>query len=166
MSARFSLSLFGLPGLLLLAACNAGDPPANQAPNQAAEPAKGNLTAAATPPPRAAGKSNAQEPAQAKLEDLDSANASVPAARNPTAVTRSWFTGRWTDTGDCADAATFASNGTYVLADGTRGMWNVQDSRLVIQNSGGRNVVRVRRVGDDAVETVAADGTAGRSTRC
>ena len=81
-------------------------------------------------------------------------------------VTRDWFAGRWSDTGNCADAGQFAANGTYLLADGTRGMWNVQDSRLVIQNSSGRNVIQLRRVDDNAVEVVNADGSVGRSIRC
>ncbi len=84
----------------------------------------------------------------------------------PGDVTRSWFAGNWTDTGDCADAGRFERNGTYLLADGTRGMWNVQDGRLVVQHKGGRSALRVRRIDQDTVEVTNEDGTAGRSTRC
>lgn len=158
MSARFSLSVVGL---FALAACNAADPH----PNEAVEAPIEN--AAGMPAPNAREGSNNQQAVSAEpVETDESVNASASAPRDPEAVTRAWFAGRWTDTGDCADAATFAANGTYSLADGTRGMWNVQDSRLVVQNDGGRNVVRLRRIGEGEVETIAEDGAAGRSKRC
>ena len=92
--------------------------------------------------------------------------AAPPPRRDPSGVDREWFTGLWTDTGDCADAGQFGRDGRYRLADGTRGMWNVQGGRLVIENAGGRRVIRVRKVAEDAVETVSAEGQASRSTRC
>jgi hypothetical protein len=89
--------------------------------------------------------------------------ASAPA---PGGLSRDWFAGSWTDSGNCSDAATFSPDGQYRLADGTRGMWSVRNGRLVVQNDKGRNQVQLRRVGDDAVEIVGTDGTVGRSTRC
>jgi hypothetical protein len=158
MSARSSIPALAL---LVLAGCNAAD----RSPN-AAQP-QGNAVASAPLKPADRPRAdNKQEPAASRLDEVDaSTNAAAP-ARDPQAVERDWFAGRWTDTGDCADAAHFAANGTYLLANGIRGMWNVQDSRLVVQNASGRATVRLRRVSDDAVETVGEDGSVGRSTRC
>lgn len=104
-------------------------------------------------------------PAAARLDEIDTApEAAAPA--KPGEVTRSWFAGSWTDSGDCANAGRFAPNGTYLLADGTRGMWSVQDGRLVVQHADGRRALRVRRVDDATVEVVNEDGSVGRSTRC
>jgi hypothetical protein len=156
MNARFSLL-----ALLALASCNAADRRSDEAANRQT----GNLVGAATPVLNRAGSPEPRQEATSRLDDLD-ANAAAPTQPAPDAVNRSWFAGRWTDSQDCADAATFAANGTYILADGTRGMWNVQDSRLVIQNAGGRAVVRVRKIEDGVVETISDDGSVGRSTRC
>jgi hypothetical protein len=105
-----------------------------------------------------------RQPASARLDELDAPPA--PAAPKPGEVTRGWFAGSWTDSGDCADAGQFAPNGTYLLADGTRGMWNIQDGRLVVQHAGGRSALKLRRAGKDAVELINEDGTVGLSTRC
>jgi hypothetical protein len=89
-----------------------------------------------------------------------------PAPAGPGDVTRAWFAGNWTDSGDCAEAGRFSPNGTYVLADGTRGMWSVQDGRLVVQGANGRTALPVRRVDQNTVEIANEDGTTGRSNRC
>lgn len=81
-------------------------------------------------------------------------------------VTREWFVGSWTDTSDCDQAGEFSDDGRYELADGTRGMWNVREGRLIVQRPGGRNEVRLRRVDDDTVNVLNADGSIGRSIRC
>jgi hypothetical protein len=81
-------------------------------------------------------------------------------------LSRDWFAGSWTDTGDCADAGAFNRDGRYRLADGTRGMWNVRGGRLVVQNAQGRNEVQLRRTGNDTIEIINEDGSVGRSTRC
>ena len=114
------------------------------------------------PPPAAASE---RQPARARLDELDTAPPPA-AAPKPGEVSRSWFAGSWTDSGDCADAGRFAGNGTYLLADGTRGMWNIQDGRLVVQHAGGRSALQLRRVDKDTVELVNQDGSVGRSTRC
>jgi hypothetical protein len=99
------------------------------------------------------------------LDEVDAlAERSTPA--KPGGVTRTWFAGKWTDSGDCADAGRFEPNGTYLLADGTRGMWSVQDGRLVVQHKAGRHALRMRRIDQDTVELANEDGTVGRSTRC
>ncbi len=148
--------LLAAMGAIALVGCDQSRPEEARPDSQTnlAGPALINRTAAA-------------EPGRTRLDELEFAEpepASAPP--DPAAVTREWFAGRWSDTGNCTDAGQFAANGTYLLADGTRGMWNVQDSRLVIQNAGGRNVIRLRRTGDDSVEVINADGSVGRSIRC
>ncbi len=88
------------------------------------------------------------------------------ASTSGTRVTRDWFTGSWTDSGDCAQAGEFGEDGRFVLADGGRGTWNVASERLILQGPGGRVEVGLRKVDDDTVEVINADGSVGRSTRC
>jgi len=146
---------------LSAAGCNVGGDPVNSERTEAAA-----APAANEPPPRPPLKPRAQ-PARARLDELDSAEAAAePAQAAPSSVTRAWFAGKWTDTGDCADAGQFAPSGIYQLADGTRGMWSVQDGRLIIQRAEGRNVVRLRKIDDNNVEVTNEDGSVGRSLRC
>lgn len=110
-----------------------------------------------------------REPVEAEAKAPPLEPAMQPASTveaDPAAVSRAWFAGRWTDTGDCGNAGLFSPDGTFTLADGTRGMWNVRQGRLVLQGTGGRSELALRRVGDDMVEVVNADGSVGRSTRC
>ncbi len=144
-------------GALSAAGCNMADRREQREPAPIAN-------AAGEQPPLPAPKAE-RRPAQARLDEIDAAPEPVAPA-SPGDVTRSWFAGSWTDSGDCADAGRFERNGTYLLADGTRGMWNVQDGRLVVQHKGGRSALRVRRIDQDTVEVTNEDGTAGRSTRC
>ncbi len=144
-------------GCLAVTGCNMAD---RREQREVVDAANATLEPAPLPARRAE-----RRPAEARLDEID--KAPEPAAPlKPEDVTRSWFAGNWTDTGDCADAGRFERNGTYLLADGTRGMWNVQDGRLVVQHKGGRSALRVRRIDQDTVEVTNEDGTAGRSTRC
>jgi hypothetical protein len=164
MNARFEPSTMRLPrhAPLILAAilaaggCNMADDTGKNDRKEAERTVE--------PVPAPAVKSERQ-PARARLDELDTA---PPPAAAPKAgeVTRGWFAGSWTDSGDCADAGHFATNGTYLLADGTRGMWNIQDGRLVVQHAAGRSALQLRRVDKDTVELVNEDGSVGRSTRC
>jgi hypothetical protein len=90
----------------------------------------------------------------------------APPRPDPSGIDREWFAGAWTDTGDCANAGEFGRDGRYRLADGTRGMWNVQGGRLIIENAGGRRIVRLRKIDNATVEIINGEGAAGRSTRC
>jgi len=146
--------------LLTLAACGRGDE------TSATWAATNNAAAIALPTagPSREAQGQSERGEQAELDAAPSPP--QPAEADPSAITRTWFAGRWTDTGNCADAGEFAANGTYRLADGTRGMWNVQNGRLVVQHAEGRNVARLRRVDDGTIEVAADDGSVGRSIRC
>ncbi len=144
--------------ILTLGACNAGDPP------PADGPAVSNIAGKTTGPPQTA---NGQQPTLTRVDEVEFQSPAEPvAAANPNAVTRAWFAGRWTDTGDCAQAGEFGANGMYLLADGTRGMWNIVDGRLIVQHAAGRGSVAVRKVDEHHVEVVNDDGSIGRSARC
>ncbi len=156
----FRLKLVIVLGALAVGACDRPTQKDAAGNNAVAQPPSG-------PPPEVAVNASDRQTASATLDDLETVDAAPkPAAPDPAAVTRSWFVGRWTDTGDCADAGEFAANGTYRLANGTRGMWNVADGRLVIQHAEGRSAVQVRRADDSTIEIVNEDGSTGRSTRC
>ena len=146
---------------LALAACNAGDP--QTVLNGASGPAVANLAGKNTAMPSA----NAQQPVLTRVDEVEFQPPEAPAAApNPNAVTRAWFAGRWTDTGDCAQAGEFGANGMYLLADGTRGMWNIVDGKLIVQHAAGRGSVAIRKVDEHHVEVVNEAGSVGRSARC
>ena len=141
---------------LALAGCNMADDAGKNVPAPVAKVA---------PEPQSSPPRSEPRPERARLDEVDAlAERSTPA--KPGGVTRTWFAGKWTDSGDCADAGRFEPNGTYLLADGTRGMWSVQDGRLVVQHKAGRHALRMRRIDQDTVELANEDGTVGRSTRC
>jgi hypothetical protein len=159
MNARFegaAVRVTILLAALAAGACNMADDAGKPRKAEAGRPAEPVSAPAARPE---------RQPARARLGELDTAPAPAAAPR-PGEVTRGWFAGRWTDSGDCTDAGQFAEDGTYLLADGTRGMWNIHEGRLVVQHSGGRSALKLRRVGEDVVEVANEDGSKGRSTRC
>ncbi len=139
-----------------LAGCNMADDGGKNMPAPAAK---------AAPERQMSSQKPEERPARARLDEIDALSERAAPAK-PGDVTRSWFAGSWTDSGDCADAGRFAPNGTYLLADGTRGMWSVQDGHLVVQHKAGRHSLRLRRIDQDNVELSNEDGTVGRSTRC
>lgn len=153
---RFVPPLLAVAGALAAAGCNRGEETGKGEPAPVANSAQQRPQ---LPPPEK------RRPAQVARDDVNAAAVEAAPAK-PGDVTRGWFAGSWTDSGDCADAGRFAPNGTYLLADGTRGMWSVQDNRLVVQHAGGRNTLRLRRVDQATVEIVNEDGSVGRSTRC
>jgi hypothetical protein len=154
-----------LAASLLAGACNMAD---GQREREGARAERGKQRESAE---RRTDKGEPRQPVR-KLEEADgaaeaqlaSSPASAPAAGG---LTRAWFAGRWTDTGDCAQAGQFSADGTFSLADGKRGMWNIRDGKLVVQQGGGgRSEVQLRRIDDDTVEVVGSDGSGGRSIRC
>ena len=151
-----------LPALLAaltLMSCNAADE------GGISEAVRNGQVEASPAQPAVKAGANQSEPVDLNALEPD-AQPQAETPPDPSLVTRQWFAGRWTDTGDCADAGEFAASGIFLLADGTRGMWNVIEGQLVIQNARGRGVFQLRRVDDSTVELVNPDGSIGRSTRC
>jgi len=147
--------------LLAAAGCNMADDAGRESAAEAV-PAQGNVS---LPLPAAE-----RQPARAPVTQLEAAAPEPEPAREPPrgtgGISRAWFAGRWTDSGDCADAGRFAPDGTYLLADGTRGMWNIVEGRLVVQHKDGRSALSIRRIDEDTVEVANDQGAPGRSTRC
>ena len=147
-----------LLALLLTAGCNLADRDRDDQRSERVErEATGNDQAVSEAPDNGAAERN---------EQVKGAELASSSPRDPGGVNREWFAGSWTDSGDCAQAGEFNRDGRYRLADGTRGMWNVREGRLVVENANGRNEVRLRRIGDDVAEIVNQDGSVGRSVRC
>ena len=159
MAARFPLIL---AATLLAGACNMADrSPRERERATREEPARADKGSDLWG--NDAQTANAALPAD---QDGNAQLAAAPAATPRDALHRDWFAGSWTDDGDCSHAAQFNADGQYRLADGTRGMWNIRNGRLVVQNDSGRTEVQLRRTGADVVEIVNRDGSVGRSTRC
>lgn len=159
MNALSSRRILVLAAGLLAAGCSGAAQPKADAINNVARGDGASQPAAAT-------TNQAELPVRVRLDEEPIA-ADAPAEKaDPAIPTRAWFAGKWSDTGDCAEAGTFEPNGTYLLADGTRGMWSVQDGKLFVQHAGGRATVRLRKIDDRTVEIVNEGGTAGRSIRC
>jgi hypothetical protein len=89
----------------------------------------------------------------------------APAMAQSGAVTRSYMVGRWTDDGNCANASSFARNGTFRTGAGQTGFWHLDGGRLIL--SGERTLaLGVAAVDRDHINVVNPDGTPGRSSRC
>jgi hypothetical protein len=100
-----------------------------------------------------AGGAAAQPPAQ------------LLAAVQAPSVTPAFLIGRWTDTGNCANAVDFHADGRFVTTAGAAGRWTLQGNILTfIGNS--TVTARVRATSRDAITLTHTDGTVGSSTRC
>lgn len=73
--------------------------------------------------------------------------------------------GRWTDSGDCADSATFRDDGSFVAGNGSRGRWTLQEARLKLI-SAETLTLEIIPVDRDTMLVVNPDGSLGRSMRC
>ena len=100
-----------------------------------------------------AGGAAAQPPAQ------------LLAAVQAPSVTPAFLIGRWTDTGNCANAVDFHADGRVVTTAGAAGRWTLQGNILTfIGNS--TVTARVRATSRDAITLTHPDGSVGSSTRC
>ena len=78
---------------------------------------------------------------------------------------RAFLVGRWTDNGNCADAAAFNRDGGFVASNSAVGLWHLQGDRLTM--TGSRTLrLRVTIVDSNTVTIANEDGSSGRSTRC
>ena len=74
--------------------------------------------------------------------------------------------GRWTDNGDCKDAAELRPDGTFLASNGASGRWSVAGNQLVFTGAGGEYRLRIDSVEPDRIVTTTAQGQSGGSTRC
>lgn len=113
-----------------------------------------------------AGSSNGSQSADANKPTTG--GGAVPASAPGTGgamLDRAYLLGHWTDNGDCGKAIAFNQDGSFVNADGGRGLWNLDGDRLTM--TGGSTVsVRVTPIDQNTLTVINADGSLGRSTRC
>lgn len=74
--------------------------------------------------------------------------------------------GRWTDDGNCKLAVEIRSDGMFESADGVVGNWALEGDVLTVSAGDATSAMRLRAIDADTVETINADGSIGRSTRC
>jgi hypothetical protein len=141
-----SVTAIGL--LLALTAC--GGQAANNSVEAANEATTGGNAAAASDKPA--------EPA---------ANASVAAAPTATGgatLTRDYVVGRWTNTGDCADAIEFRADGGMAGPFGEDARWELRGDQLFMV--GNPDPLRIVVVDERTMTTTGPSGNARRATRC
>lgn len=82
---------------------------------------------------------------------------------------RAFLVGRWTDDGNCSTTgptvAEFRSDGRFVAANGTGGLWNLAGDRLTLTGSS-TLTLQVVPIDQNTMTVVNPDGSLGRSTRC
>jgi len=74
--------------------------------------------------------------------------------------------GRWTDTGDCADALEYTADGRVIAPDGATGLWRLEGDQLTVTAAGGTQTVRITSLDQSAAYAVSPDGTVQSSQRC
>ncbi len=119
---------------------------------------------------------NAQDGNQSGGDDAAAENAAAPAnavaaapapaapAAGSTELTRDFIVGRWTDSGDCADALDFRADGTLQAPFGDGGRWELNGNRLI--NVGNPRELTVTVIDADTMDTANPDGATRRVTRC
>ena len=85
-------------------------------------------------------------------------------ASAPTALSRSFIVGLWTDDDDCDHAVEFLPDGRY-FSGASRGIWQLDGNELTL-TSESILVVRLVPLDEDTIGVIGADGTVGESTRC
>lgn len=85
--------------------------------------------------------------------------------RAPPRLNAAFVEGRWTDNGDCSDAAAFDRAGGFAASDGGQGRWTLAGDRLTMS---GRStlVLRIVAIDPNIMIVINPDGQLGRSTRC
>jgi hypothetical protein len=74
--------------------------------------------------------------------------------------------GRWTGSGNCAEAVDFEADGTFATPEGIAGRWSMEGDRITLDEDDATTTVRVLAVDEDTIELRTEDGSSRRSTRC
>ena len=113
---------------------------------------------------------NAAQANQAAPSNATAAAESSPTADNAAAAAtsdtldRNYLVGRWSETGDCADATEFRADGTFVFPWGDTGTWQLDGDRLTLSTN--TDAMRLTRVSQDQVDAVSAGGSTDHHRRC
>ncbi len=149
--------------LLALAAC--GGEGAGEANESMADPANNAAEAARSPgkDPAAGNATDEAAPPPAAQANEGGARAT---ASSPTGEIRAFLIGRWTDNGDCAAATDFRNDGTFTSPAGA-GRWTLESEYLTLAIPGAPDgEVAIQVIDGRAMETVSPMGRIGRWTRC
>lgn len=89
-----------------------------------------------------------------------------PAATGPAGIDAGLVVGRWTDTGDCANALEYTADGRVVAPDGSAGLWQLNGDQLTVTGPNGSQTVRITSIDQSAAYAVNPDGSVQASQRC
>jgi hypothetical protein len=90
------------------------------------------------------------------------ANAAAPATSDT--LDRTFLVGRWSETGDCADATEFRADGSFVFPWGTGGTWQLEGDRLTLSTN--TDAMRLTRISQDQLDAVSPGGSVHHNRRC
>ena len=135
--------------LVVLAGCGGSASDGNGNQEETGNAAQGNVTA---PSNETAAAENAQQ----------ADNAAAPAQSD--SLDRNYLVGRWSETGDCADATEFRADGTFVFPWGDTGTWQLDGDRLTLSTN--TDAMRLTRISQDQVDAVSAGGSIHHHRRC
>ena len=112
---------------------------------------------------RGAGRRAAPSNATAAAESAPKAdNAAAPATSDT--LDRNYLVGRWSETGDCADATEFRADGTFVFPWGDTGTWQLDGDRLTLSTN--TDAMRLTQISQDQVDAVSPGGSTHHHRRC
>ena len=107
----------------------------------------------------------ADNAAEAPAQPAGGANVAAPAGEGASAsLSRDYIVGRWTETGDCADAIEFRADGSLIGPFGESARWELRGNELYMVDNPEPLVVTV--VDANTMETVHTGGRTRRPTRC
>ena len=142
-------NLVVVASLVVLAGCGGSAPDGNGNQEETGNEVQANETAPAN--------------ATAAAENAQTAdNASAPAPSG--ALDRNYMVGRWSETGDCADATEFRADGTFVFPWGDTGTWQLDGDRLTLSTN--TDAMRLTRISQDQVDAVSPGGSTHHHRRC
>jgi len=108
------------------------------------------------------GKDEAEGPAVA-----DAANDGASAvASSPSNEIRALLIGRWTDSGDCADAIAIREDGSFASPSAGEGRWTLESEYLTLEGDRDTIELAVQEIDRSAMATVNPMGRIGDWTRC
>ena len=135
--------------LVVLAGCGGGAP---EGDGNQADTGNGVQTEAAAPSNEAA----------AAVNSATADNAAAPAASGT--LDRNFVVGRWSETGDCADATEFRADGTFVFPWGDTGTWQLEGDQLTLSTN--TDAMRLTRISQDQLDAVSPGGSVHHNRRC
>ncbi|MBC7985115.1 MAG: hypothetical protein H7X93_00360 [Sphingomonadaceae bacterium] len=101
----------------------------------------------------------------ADVADPDDDGASAVAS-SPSEEIRALIIGRWTDSGDCADATAIREDGSFASPSAGEGRWTLESEYLTLAGDRETIELAVQEIDRSAMATVNPMGRIGDWTRC